>query len=153
MIRPGRKQTNWQPHGYQGFGFFIHGLWSGSPPDTRGRSPVRKSRTPGSVRGVSGNGYPYRDIKGGEISASDGGVPVRTSPKTNRPRIQEGRTDRLRQCNTAHHKGSTDVVSAFLPVLRTLKGDFTRAAKGAVSPGVHIVIFSCDAFLLRISFR
>ncbi|MES0607237.1 hypothetical protein ABUJ19_28175, partial [Klebsiella pneumoniae] len=42
-------------------GFFIHGLWSGSPPDTRGRSPVRKSRTPGSVRGVSGNGYPYRD--------------------------------------------------------------------------------------------
>ncbi|WP_223862142.1 hypothetical protein, partial [Klebsiella quasivariicola] len=32
------------------------------PPDTRGRSPVRKSRTPGSVRGVSGNGYPYRDI-------------------------------------------------------------------------------------------
>ncbi|AOR89354.1 hypothetical protein AOG30_10265 [Klebsiella pneumoniae subsp. pneumoniae] len=42
--------------------FFIHGLWSGSPPDTRGRSPVRKSRTPGSVRGVSGNGYPYRDI-------------------------------------------------------------------------------------------
>ena len=62
MIRPRRKQTNWQPHGYQGFGFFIHGLWSGSPPDTRGRSPVRKSRTPGSVRGVSGNGYPYRDI-------------------------------------------------------------------------------------------
>lgn len=61
MIRPGRKQTNWQPHGYQGFGFFIHGLWSGSPPDTRGRSPVRKSRTPGSVRGVSGNGYPYRE--------------------------------------------------------------------------------------------
>ncbi|PBD40939.1 hypothetical protein CK247_15660, partial [Klebsiella pneumoniae] len=34
----------------------------GSPPDTRGRSPVRKSRTPGSVRGVSGNGYPYRDV-------------------------------------------------------------------------------------------
>lgn len=57
MIRPGRKQTNWQPHGYQGFGFFIHGLWSGSPPDTLGRSPVRKSRTPGSVRGVSGNWF------------------------------------------------------------------------------------------------
>ncbi|WP_426761282.1 hypothetical protein [Enterobacter cloacae complex sp. 411G8] len=30
---------------------------------------------------------------------------------------------------------------------------FAAAAKGAVSPGVHIVIFSCDAFLLRISFR
>ncbi|CDK67677.1 hypothetical protein [Klebsiella pneumoniae IS10] len=24
---------------------------------------MRKSRTPGSVRGVSGNGYPYRDIQ------------------------------------------------------------------------------------------
>ena len=24
---------------------------------------MRKSRTPGSVRGVSGNGYPYRDNK------------------------------------------------------------------------------------------
>lgn len=24
---------------------------------------MRKSRTPGSVRGVSGNGYPYRDIR------------------------------------------------------------------------------------------
>ena len=23
---------------------------------------MRKSRTPGSVRGVSGNGYPYRDM-------------------------------------------------------------------------------------------
>ncbi len=139
MIRHGRKQTNWQPHGYQGFGFFIHGLWSGSPPDTQaGARCVNRARR--DLCGVSGNGYPYRDIKGGEISASDGGVPVRTSPKTNRPRIQEGRTDRLRQCNTAHHKGSTDVVSAFLPVLRTLKGDFTRAAKGAVSPGVHIVV-------------
>ncbi|MBK2380893.1 hypothetical protein E9160_28470, partial [Klebsiella pneumoniae] len=88
------------------------------------RSPVRKSRTPGSVRGVSGNGYPYRDIKGGEISASDGGVPVRTSPKTNRPRIQEGRTDRLRQCNTAHHKGSTDVVSAFFTCPPDAEGRF-----------------------------
>ncbi len=76
MIRPGRKQTNWQPHGYQGFGFFIHGLWSGSPPDTRGRSPVRKSRTPGSVRGVSGNGYPYRDIGGiPELSLGTGQLP------------------------------------------------------------------------------
>ncbi|MEM5655894.1 hypothetical protein AAFA10_25310, partial [Klebsiella pneumoniae] len=28
----------------------------------REAGPVRKSRTPGSVRGVSGNGYPYRDI-------------------------------------------------------------------------------------------
>ncbi|MEN1934004.1 hypothetical protein P4909_25580 [Escherichia coli] len=74
--------------------------------------------------------------------------------KQTAPRFQEGRTDRQRQCNTACHKGSTDVVSAFFyPSSRTLKGSFTRAAKGAVSPGVHIVIFSCDAFLLRISFR
>ncbi|KEC97945.1 hypothetical protein P820_01622 [Klebsiella pneumoniae UCI 17] len=28
---------------------------------------MRKSRTPGSVRGVSGNGYPYRDILGVKI--------------------------------------------------------------------------------------
>ncbi len=62
MIRHGRKQTNWQPHGYQGFGFFIHGLWSGSPPDTRGRSPVRKSRTPGSVRGYPVTGIPTATI-------------------------------------------------------------------------------------------
>ncbi len=67
MIRPGRKQTNWQPHGYQGFGFFIHGLWSGSPPDTRGRSPVRKSRTPGSVRGYPVTGIPTATFIGGQI--------------------------------------------------------------------------------------
>ncbi|HCM9499851.1 TPA: hypothetical protein N5O02_003988 [Enterobacter asburiae] len=41
----------------------------------------------------------------------------------------------------------------FYPYSLTLKGSFTRAAKGAVSPGVHIVILSCEAFLLRISFR
>jgi hypothetical protein len=29
---------------------------------TRGRSPVRESRTPGSVRGVLGNRHPYRDL-------------------------------------------------------------------------------------------
>ncbi len=62
MIRHGRSQTNWQPHGYQGFGFFIHGLWSGSHARHQARSPVRKSRTPGSVRGYPGNRYPYRDI-------------------------------------------------------------------------------------------
>ncbi|MDU6089286.1 MAG: helix-turn-helix domain-containing protein [Klebsiella pneumoniae] len=28
---------------------------------------MRKSRTPGSVRGVSGNGYPYRDVNGWQI--------------------------------------------------------------------------------------
>ena len=68
MIRHGRKQTDWQPYGCRRFGFCIHGLWSGSPPDTQGRSPVRESRTPGSVRGVPGNGYPYRDINGGVMN-------------------------------------------------------------------------------------
>ncbi|VCX09838.1 hypothetical protein BANRA_05636 [Klebsiella pneumoniae] len=57
MIRPDER-TNWQPHGYQGFGFFIHGLWSGSPPDTRGRSPVRKSRTPDLCGGYPVTGIP-----------------------------------------------------------------------------------------------
>jgi hypothetical protein len=31
------------------------------PSLTRGGSPVRELRTPGSVRGVLGNGHPYRD--------------------------------------------------------------------------------------------
>ena len=30
---------------------------------TQGRSPVRECRTPGSVRGVSGNRHPYRDLQ------------------------------------------------------------------------------------------
>jgi len=33
---------------------------------TRGRSPVRSCRTPGSVRGAPGNWRPYRDLKGGD---------------------------------------------------------------------------------------
>jgi hypothetical protein len=49
-----RLAAAWLPR----FGFFIHGLWSGSPPDTQGRSPVRKSRTPGSVRGYPVTGIP-----------------------------------------------------------------------------------------------
>ncbi len=53
----GRKQTNWQPHGYQGFGFFIHGLWSGSPPDTEaGARCVNRAR-----RDLCG-GYPVTGI-------------------------------------------------------------------------------------------
>ncbi|WP_223191245.1 hypothetical protein, partial [Paraburkholderia panacisoli] len=42
--------------------FFIHGLRYGLPPTTRGRSPVRESRTPGSARGVSRKGHSYRNI-------------------------------------------------------------------------------------------
>lgn len=37
---------------------------------------MRKSRTPGSVRGVSGNGYPYRDI-------TDYGQGSRSFPEAN----------------------------------------------------------------------
>jgi len=40
---------------------FICGRMLASPSLTQGGSPVRKSRPPGSVRGVPGNGHPYRD--------------------------------------------------------------------------------------------
>src|SRR5512144_2203934 len=40
---------------------FIRGRIDASPSITRGGSPVRESRTPGSVRGVFSNGHPYRD--------------------------------------------------------------------------------------------
>ena len=36
-------------------------VYGNLPSLTRGGSPVRESRPPGSVRGVSGNRYPYRD--------------------------------------------------------------------------------------------
>jgi ribonuclease I len=54
------KQTG--SRGCRRFGFCIHGLWSGSPPDTQGRSPVRESRTPGSVRGYPVTGIPTATI-------------------------------------------------------------------------------------------
>ena len=54
MIRPSTKANKlaaaWLPR----VGFFIHGLWSGSPPDTRGRSPVRKI----AHAGICAGGYP-----------------------------------------------------------------------------------------------
>ncbi len=40
---------------------FIPGPTSASPSTTQGGSPVRESRTLGSVRGVPSNGHPYRD--------------------------------------------------------------------------------------------
>jgi len=36
---------------------------------TRGKRPVREGRTPGSVRGVSGNRHPYRDLPIAEVSS------------------------------------------------------------------------------------
>ncbi|STS59987.1 umuDC operon protein-like protein [Klebsiella pneumoniae] len=65
MIRHGRKQTDWQPYGCRRFGFCIHGLWRGSPARHPRQEPgAWNSAPPGSVRGVPGNGYPYRDTKG-----------------------------------------------------------------------------------------
>ncbi|NUV19849.1 hypothetical protein MS6207_04086 [Escherichia coli] len=58
MIRPGRKQTNWQPHGYQGVRVLHPWPVERSPPDTRGRSPVRKSRTPDLCGGYPVTGIP-----------------------------------------------------------------------------------------------
>ncbi len=67
MIRPGRKQTNWQPHGYQGFGFFIHGLWSGSPPDTEaGARCVNRARRD-LCGGYPVTGIPTATLIGGQI--------------------------------------------------------------------------------------
>ena len=40
---------------------FILGRAHASPSNTQGGSPVRESRTPGSVRGVLSNEHPYRD--------------------------------------------------------------------------------------------
>src|SRR3984893_717092 len=47
--------------------FFILGRANASPSNTQGGSPVRESRSPGSVRGVLSNGHSYRDR--GEISS------------------------------------------------------------------------------------
>jgi hypothetical protein len=40
---------------------FTLGRANASPSNTQGGSPVRESRTPGSVRGVLSNGHSYRD--------------------------------------------------------------------------------------------
>src|SRR5260221_5250925 len=41
--------------------FFILGRANASPSNTQGGSPVRETRSPGSVRGVLSNGHSYRD--------------------------------------------------------------------------------------------
>src|SRR5258708_32204765 len=41
--------------------FFILGQANASPSNTQGGSPVRESRSPGSVRGVLSNGHSYGD--------------------------------------------------------------------------------------------
>src|SRR6266446_8913882 len=43
---------------------FTIGRANASPSNTQGGSPVRESRTPGSVRGVLSNGHSYRDSLG-----------------------------------------------------------------------------------------
>ncbi len=52
-----------EQRGYRRQASFIRGQTKGLPPNTRGGGPVRELRPPGSVRGVSSNGYPYRDIR------------------------------------------------------------------------------------------
>ena len=54
---------------YSSHASFTRGQTKGLPPNTQGGSPVRELRPPGSVRGVSGNGYPYRDIRKNDPSA------------------------------------------------------------------------------------
>jgi len=49
---------------------FTPGRASASPLNTRGESPMRESRTYGSVRGASSNGCPYRDA-GLDLPPSD----------------------------------------------------------------------------------
>ena len=44
--------------------FFILGRANASPSNTQGGSPVRESRSPGSVRGVLSNEHSYRDRVG-----------------------------------------------------------------------------------------
>jgi len=46
---------------FLGFSYGFHGMTGGSPSNTQGGSPVRESRTLGSVRGALSNGRPYRD--------------------------------------------------------------------------------------------
>jgi hypothetical protein len=51
----------WPSNGYPVLASSILGRLCASTPNTQGKSPVRESCTPGSVRGVSGNGHPCRD--------------------------------------------------------------------------------------------
>lgn len=48
-------------NGYRQPKFFTRGRSVALPSNTQGKSPVRELRTPGSVRGVSGNRHSYRD--------------------------------------------------------------------------------------------
>src|SRR5271165_6350945 len=48
---------------YLQFVSFILGRANASPSNTQGGSPGRESRPPGSVRGASSNGCPYRDMR------------------------------------------------------------------------------------------
>src|SRR6267378_8591565 len=51
--------------------FFILGQANASPSNTQGGSPVRESRSPGSVRGVSSNGHSYRDRRACAVTSRD----------------------------------------------------------------------------------
>src|SRR5580765_7552946 len=59
--RHGDERSDWLRSGCLELVSFTLGPMCASTPPTQGRSPVRESRTPGSVRGAPGNGRPYRD--------------------------------------------------------------------------------------------
>src|SRR6202158_2328320 len=65
--RHGNGSLNLQPSSYLYPVSFIPGQANASPSNTQGGSPVRESRPPGSVRGASSNGCPYRDSGRGEV--------------------------------------------------------------------------------------
>ena len=56
----GTASSGWPTIGCRLHVFCIRGQTNASPLLTQGGSPVRESRTPGSVRGVLSNGHPYR---------------------------------------------------------------------------------------------
>src|SRR5208337_133858 len=88
----GRSRTS----SFQSRKSHIRGLTSASPSDIRGGSPVRESRSQGSVRGALSNGRPYRDasvprtlrLHPGRQSFLSQVLPMvqhRTPPSRNRP--------------------------------------------------------------------
>jgi hypothetical protein len=59
-----QRRIGWQHSRQSSYRYrasFIRGPAFASPSNTRGGSPVRESRPPGSVRGVRSNAHPYRD--------------------------------------------------------------------------------------------
>src|SRR4029077_14521787 len=65
--------------------FFILGRANASPSNTQGGSPVRESRSPGSVRGVLSNGHSYRDTPSRIIGPKENAPEFDHSPFYRKP--------------------------------------------------------------------